>query len=1452
MKDTRTCLDSPVTLYRRESGDDFPVTFSIDDIVSAGHDTISYAAHHEMSGRGTLREFYPLWAGSLQRGDDGHLFLTFARRAASFLNAREEYLQAHLSLLKLLQDEKGSELSSCIPPFEVFYGAGTAQTVYIWIPDPSLISFAQVCDRIHQSPSIRPEYNLRLLLRAIKKLTSFAGNLHQHQLAFCDLTPETFGFRISGEEILTDTVTLLDMDSICPAPGDAAYQADLFSIGTILFHALVIGKNGESVRYRNSMYHRLKPYVKASPLLGASEAVSHPGFRDILLHILQKCLAPDPLGYSSCEDLLKDLDDALYFLLPYEITQKNSRSEKWILSDPDSVDMASIREALAYHLYRYPVYQAASEQNDHIYVSVLGFGIYARAFLDVCLQAGQVLGKHLTVTVYEQEPDKESEDLSGAEQYLKERPALSGFFTVSMETASDAEKNSTVFLSADAKSDPGSSCVTEKDNVGTSSGTKKDISGSSPGTRKSDPESSSGTKKSDPESSSGKPEDSYGTIIFRQGAFAGNSMNSKEQTAQIENLFFEAEEHGCAPHFVFISLGEDELNAQTALACREVCELIRPGTAIHYVTEDRKKQYTQDPLLIPVRVLEDITEKEDYGELERMAFNTHLIWKKDLNIDFRKARQEFRKPYNFHSCLSSMLSIRAKLFSLGIPMEIGGYEAAARAFLAYMEQHGAAARNQLIWLEHKRWVIEKLCSGWRPFENLSDCLEYHGKDERGRRHCCIRRSRPDQLLAEEFSGSHLSRWDKAGKAELARLDELDRMSVELHRLYAKAAGAAKNTNLPDGDAVHAILNLIDGNDRCLFAFQEWYACLKNLWNGDRSVIRLYRPLKDAFSQEAKVLNQRSRLLLQKQLHLLDVQFSPVVYALEYRDYKQDDVALVDNIPFILTYSDNIYMAVPWQSGNNTAVFQNVAAAAALHPGRLLYMIYLESPGDLQDILETLPCAVEFLKKKQVLPVLEFVAATTAHLTFEEKKKQENAILSRLRAVSGNMVRQLRLIDGVTDDTVSNAFSDYLLQRRKNKDLFIIEQNRSPLSSFLRGSGFYEQFDYFRYDPVKMEFTLLKGCGCLACISKKPYMSVADMTAFGMSVSKSDSQPEFFANYQELWNTYKKNRNGWKALCDLLDAHAKEQDVLAIFRVSKAGNASAEDTCCITYLLPFACYETVRKIVRALKDNRAAFQESHVTGITSDACEVTISTTKDMKAQADRLFADPYLLMQPGAISFDVLSTHSDVTVTVQHDSLLVRSLVLPDAQKASRIELLRYFEKIHFIHHLTVEGNTVGFVYETWQIRQLLTMAGRILEIYVYHKAKETGKFGDIVSGYEMQWEGTEVKNELDCIITRGFTMLFIECKARKTLSQDFYYKLSGLVQKFGIHARAVLIADTAEKNADYDNARPNAVQRRRGNMMDVVTVWDEKEIDDIGNTLLSISDGTYVQKEWERYDSNL
>ena len=154
------------------------------------------------------------------------------------------------------------------------------------------------------------------------------------------------------------------------------------------------------------------------------------------------------------------------------------------------------------------------------------------------------------------------------------------------------------------------------------------------------------------------------------------------------------------------------------------------------------------------------------------------------------------------------------------------------------------------------------------------------------------------------------------------------------------------------------------------------------------------------------------------------------------------------------------------------------------------------------------------------------------------------------------------------------------------------------------------------------------------------------------------------------------------------------------------------------------------------------------------------------------------------------------------------------------------------------DGQRISFNYATSRIKKLMTVAGNILEIYIYHKCLKSDLFDDVATSYEITWDDTQVKSEFDIILTKGFAGLLVEAKATSDINQEYYFKLSSLAGQFCTNCKPVLVDDTVEDGRN-DNSK-NDIQRLRGKMMDVITVSDPDEIDSIDVTLSRILSGEY------------
>ena len=228
-------IKEKITLRGESDGAFFSRTFNIVRLISEGADGICYLAYHGNSGAGVLKEFH-------LRGRD--------------------LIAPYEMLLKIKQKDPDSDLASFIPAFEIYYGEdeeGGEGSVYVWTPEPQLVTFDRICDEIHEHPDVRPEHKLMQALSAIETLTKCICALHKEDIIHRDIKPSNFGFLSRGGEALTQAISMFDIDSLCSvwsenivhrgtrgymepeaAYRDCSNQTDIYSIGATLFSAIVI------------------------------------------------------------------------------------------------------------------------------------------------------------------------------------------------------------------------------------------------------------------------------------------------------------------------------------------------------------------------------------------------------------------------------------------------------------------------------------------------------------------------------------------------------------------------------------------------------------------------------------------------------------------------------------------------------------------------------------------------------------------------------------------------------------------------------------------------------------------------------------------------------------------------------------------------------------------------------------------------------------------------------------------------------------------------------------------------------------------------------------------------------------------------------------------------------------------------------------------------------------
>lgn len=144
--------------------------------------------------------------------------------------------------------------------------------------------------------------------------------------------------------------------------------------------------------------------------------------------------------------------------------------------------------------------------------------------------------------------------------------------------------------------------------------------------------------------------------------------------------------------------------------------------------------------------------------------------------------------------------------------------------------------------------------------------------------------------------------------------------------------------------------------------------------------------------------------------------------------------------------------------------------------------------------------------------------------------------------------------------------------------------------------------------------------------------------------------------------------------------------------------------------------------------------------------------------------------------------------------------------------LLKTLAQKNLINYYKDDGDEISFVYKDEQIKRCLIKAGTVLELKVLIVAKsikdENGDdfYNDCVNGVYIDWDGElhnagdekkDTENEIDVVLMRGITPVFISCK-NGGIKDEELYKLDAVSNRFGgPYVRKALIATYVGKKAD-------------------------------------------------------
>ncbi len=1454
IKDNRTYLqkNSFIKLYSPDFSRE--CDFEIESVEGAGSSCVCYKAKMtDTRGNavpGILKEFYPVDmdsdrknAFSLYRDTSADDVNRNQLRCADvsvpyFTQARDIFVKAYSSLEQVRL--KNKQLFSPISTFYLLRGlTGDGNfTYYVWMPyDGELMTFCEylkaVCSDMVKGKN-KTEH-LKMILETVKNLAGAVNALHSALLLHLDITPGNFGIKkiVGG---VSSEVSLIDVNTFHPMIGGGELRSfgtggfrspylrpdakklsvkfDIFSIGACLFNALVMEKttdeNGkdaydnclfvpldkeyviedrsptgtayaEPVRVLNTVYFKerynsIESLISASPLFRDSVETEDRLLQRKICDILKKCLTLDENeAYEGVNLLVDDLKEALsYFGLVEGGEILGVTGEKHLtMQFDDKQEYISGGSKLG----------AAGAMWNLLY----DYPLYKFAKNEngikkvniLVLGLGAYASRFVDIAFQlSQIPDFEAditvvsnEIAEDKKHFLGNRPEFCNYFEV------DSEKAAMV------------------------------------------------------------PDAPYGKISFLGGNFSENSKKNKKELKDIAALSEKQFD------FCFTALHSDKLNLAVSKAARDAFSADEGFLCAFMFFGDKDKNgkiqieselsmLTETDCIVPVDVNMTVDKNPDYKLLDRMAFNVHLVWTGTLeNTEYSK--KKFTEVYNWNSSFSNAVSMKYKLYSMGLDMSEPDF--AAREFLRKIDDDKTELQ---VMYEHRRWNAELIANGWKCMPKESyDTLKTATKDKRNKLHPCLvpsemRGGAKSKLSHSFWIRNRRENWNCDDEEILNLLDPLDRVSVELHRSFHRRRHEIDAAEL--FSKVNSVYKYLDNDALC---------SVYNAFSLSVNALLEDRKIKDDGSQDNACVNSykyHHRVLrhyintipsadtkkeINKIIDEIDNAVFPALEDQSYTDFKKKDEALIRNIPFILTYTPKMHLLVPlvtesYNEFSTTRLFNNVAAAIMTAPKRITYVV---SGNALESDYDSVKGAFDYVKatlENHMIPSKISILVISG-----EDSGETRALTDKLMTEAEYLYSSHILY--CPFGTEHMMLQKYLSEKSSSRDaVSAIQMNDCVISGYLSGcmKNAHEFFPCFRFDSVKQEFSCSDNCRYLTYIPFRASMKSEDMF-----VSKGKNivyeEPELQKAYKALWNIYKSEPGNkekenadsqiWHEFCSLMRNYSDSKSYN--FSSGKDAFVTVEKTIPVLYKESFIKLMTFFKNVGIAGEFGFSYVNSYLLKFTAEV-------TENVRKNIDRILVE---------YKEDLLSPHNfslekrGSTVYIQHGNLFFNNIDLSKAgeKKKSIIKILDSLSGAGLITgYKNPSGqNFVSFMCSSNEVKKLITTDGYLFEVYCYYSLIETGFFDEVRTSLTVSWNDMGLANEIDIIAIKNFRTVLIECKTEKSIEQEFYNKLFALKNIFGVNSAAVLIADLC---ASHEAS--NAFQSKRGDAYGIRTITSANDIMEI------------------------
>lgn len=1383
-----------------------------------------------------------------------------------FADIRERYADAVETVAEIMNDV--SDMYETIPRPVVYKGiakAGEMCSYYFWYPyEVESVAFNKVLDTINEDTANNKNKlsNLIFILKVIRNLASAVRIMHQHKglineeevpapIYHLDITPGNFGLKKESnkptERIVLFDVNTITRDRIDPVlfagtPGfrDPLFVSDpytkskydIFSLGACLFYALVVNKaDGKAVKntyflapdkevqgpahkpdfgYLRERINYIPTAISRSLLFNGCLETENSDIQKKIADMLERCFSfYENQKYEDVNGFIKDINDIISTLDSWYCAKVSSSSSSKITSivEREKEKVFDIGDAVCNLLCEYPLYDydggknprgfavrssgtegAIAEPDSVKRVNILlcGGGLYAGTFIDTASQLMQLENYKAHFTVLSKSPDEDKE------RFLAKRPGIEDYFEIDGKRA------------VIAKDDP------------------------------------------------------YAYINFREIHF--NTQPSATVYQHRDTLESYLKEYPEDYGFVFCALHSDNINYSVARAAKKVFTEgkkvfsfvvfgDRTADGVPVLETDKADKDTSDGL-VPVIVHGEYGQTPLHKQLDRMAFNTHLLWNGTL-AGMREVKKAYDSDsYSKASSFASALAIQYRLKSLGISFDVNDLSETAAKVYEKLHQKGVV--EKLAMYEHRRWNIEKIKDNYHAMpEDMYKQLTTEnklrvsdGNSEAVLYHSCILPSEAASGLAKEYwTKDDHKNWNAPSAEELNALDALDRMSVMLHLHFYSIKESLKRsdiqkelinlgTKISDNaelDNIYkvfsaAALELVspqaaksnenNGGTEGALCAAEHDGSFKKMKSSINSFKyyrnRLLRVFKEARSDKEYKAFAEAVSGISKMLY-------PVIEAYSFTDYKKKDEDIIRNIPFILTYSTDLILAEPLTEAEKTdpdSFFKNAAALLHINPEKVYYFLEFTEDTNSQTVN---------IQKK-----LRFIHALSDNHGISCKLRLYLFTTDRLRneceAFADNIKDCLGENDGVDiivyDGTSHNALTDYFSTHCTGINAIDLIENRGELFAGVLSAR--DDLPWFTFHTAKQEFDCRNTKAALVkYIPFKPSLYADDLFLVRGENSRY-MEPQIKSGYEYIWeNIYKpsdydtKNsfakKTEWDDFCEFVKSMSQKELIYISY------DDYTDDFKVFEYKFPREYTGTIVKLTDAFK-KEGLVQKAELDYESSYTARLEITATEKVNAEIEKLFkGDIILLSDPERVIVKRMDGISAV-----YDNLFVR-----DDGTAGK----SFGAFMHIAQQLSDEKIICGktdksFLCTSPMVKKLLYDNEFIFRLYVYYKLIETGYFDEVRVDVKFDI-GDASEDEIDIIAVKGFRTFIIFCKATNEQEKlkNANLNVSSFAKSNCINGKAILIADLMKDASTFLSKIAGIIEDK-----DVIGIYKKDELFNTGS----------------------